>query len=621
MEEKNKTWLSNDEILAIVRDERDRGYVLMEPLLEIFKKDLRRYYNEKKKKNKVWDTTLYNVHSAFLARLYVNYAQVSFDTFDNLYSDVISNINSVYLNDYEDQHEDTLKYQQLWDMLFFWVGIKAKIWWDWLEKKNKFQIVDPRTAIFDPDWDYYNWDYSFIWFTKNVSKNELKQLWYNVEDITKSEDINWPTELRREDLQSSWASSSYSTNKDNYYSEIYYHFTIIDWKSYKIVTANNRTLLLEIEELKPVFSWEKDKKRTVPFPFSFKLFRPVRWNPTGYRLFDLIRDVQDSKAIIANLRLDKSKAELYPMYLFNSRLIKNKTDLDFWFNKLISVNPMEWEPLDNAIRPMQKDFRTDNSYILDDSLDRQVQSSTSIGKIIEWSSTERREAATTNKLVQSNTDINIWLVEKTVSWWDKQDAMLWFRWYIENFKSWDEKKIKFYTWYWFLNKKLKKEDFLSIEDVKIYVKTSFEKEREDTANKIAFWQIFPLLQTLEVPKSSINFAYRQLFLSSWLKPQQVDIIIPKTPQEIIAEENIELLKMWEFVPVEDTYDPITHLVVLNSAWEWNNIEMYRRWLLDLYTIKWWSEWLNMPNEALTQNTWAQAMNQMWNTSNNLLNNK
>jgi hypothetical protein len=79
--------------------------------------------------------------------------------------------------------------------------------------------------------------------------------------------------------------------------------------------------------------------------------------------------------------------------------------------------------------------------------------------------------------------------------------------------------------------------------------------------------------------------------------------------------------MWEFVPVEDTYDPITHLVVLNSAWEWNNIEMYRRWLLDLYTIKWWSEWLNMPNEALTQNTWAQAMNQMWNTSNNLLNNK
>ena len=621
MEEKNKTWLSNDEILAIVRDERDRGYVLMEPLLEIFKKDLRRYYNEKKKKNKVWDTTLYNVHSAFLARLYVNYAQVSFDTFDNLYSDVISNINSVYLNDYEDQHEDTLKYQQLWDMLFFWVGIKAKIWWDWLEKKNKFQIVDPRTAIFDPDWDYYNWDYSFIWFTKNVSKNELKQLWYNVEDITKSEDINWPTELRREDLQSSWASSSYSTNKDNYYSEIYYHFTIIDWKSYKIVTANNRTLLLEIEELKPVFSWEKDKKRTVPFPFSFKLFRPVRWNPTGYRLFDLIRDVQDSKAIIANLRLDKSKAELYPMYLFNSRLIKNKTDLDFWFNKLIAVNPMEWEPLDNAIRPMQKDFRTDNSYILDDSLDRQVQSSTSIGKIIEWSSTERREAATTNKLVQSNTDINIWLVEKTVSWWDKQDAMLWFRWYIENFKSWDEKKIKFYTWYWFLNKKLKKEDFLSIEDVKIYVKTSFEKEREDTANKIAFWQIFPLLQTLEVPKSSINFAYRQLFLSSWLKPQQVDIIIPKTPQEIIAEENIELLKMWEFVPVEDTYDPITHLVVLNSAWEWNNIEMYRRWLLDLYTIKWWSEWLNMPNEALTQNTWAQAMNQMWNTSNNLLNNK
>jgi hypothetical protein len=34
-------------------------------------------------------------------------------------------------------------------------------------------------------------------------------------------------------------------------------------------------------------------------------------------------------------------AELYPMYLYDTRLIKNKTDLDFGFNKLIPTNPLE----------------------------------------------------------------------------------------------------------------------------------------------------------------------------------------------------------------------------------------------------------------------------------------
>lgn len=607
-------WLNTDDILNQVRDEYSRGKLLVDPIRKVFKTDLRRYYNEKKKKEKVWDTTIYNVHSALLARMYVNAPQINFDSFDISNQDIVNNLNNAFKEDYECQEMEIQKYQQIWDALFYWVGIVAKTGWDWYSKKNKFQVIDPRTFIPDPNWDYANNDYSFIGFEKKVFKSELEGMWVDTSDLYVTNIDWWPVENQREDQQMLKLSPTTTIQWDNPAYEIYYHFTSIGTTKYCIVTGNSNTHLISIKKIEPVYSWEKKNKQKIAFPFSFKYFKPVRNNPFGYRVTDLLRDVQDTKALIANLRLDKSKAELYPMYLRNTRLIKNKTDLDFGFNKIVDVNPLEWEPLSNAIQPMVKDFRADNSYLIDDSLDRQVQSSTSIGKLVEWSAPERRETATTNRLQQGNTDINLSLIEKTMAWGDKQLAELWFRGYLENFTAWDSKKVKFYTWYGLIKKELTKKDFLITENISIYVQTNTEKLEKQEKQRIAFSQVFPLLQTLEIPKSSMNFAYRQLLLANWLDNQQVDIIIPKTPQEILAEENVELLKMWEFVEVEPDYDPFTHLTLLKQAWNGVNVELYRQWLLDLYKIQWginiWG--VQEANEALWQNIWAQAMSQLWN---------
>jgi hypothetical protein len=75
-------------------------------------------------------------------------------------------------------------------------------------------------------------------------------------------------------------------------------------------------------------------------PFAFSYWRPDG-TPTGMRVTAITGDIQRVKAEFSNLRLDKSKAELYPMYLRNKRLIPNATDLEFGFNKIIDVNPLE----------------------------------------------------------------------------------------------------------------------------------------------------------------------------------------------------------------------------------------------------------------------------------------
>lgn len=59
------------------------------------------------------------------------------------------------------------------------------------------------------------------------------------------------------------------------------------------------------------------------------------------RVSKITGDVQRVKAEIANLRLDKSKSELYPMWIRNSRMIPNASDLEFGLNKVIDANPLE----------------------------------------------------------------------------------------------------------------------------------------------------------------------------------------------------------------------------------------------------------------------------------------
>jgi hypothetical protein len=81
---------------------------------------------------------------------------------------------------------------------------------------------------------------------------------------------------------------------------------------------------------------EEKYPESIKPPLAFFYWKPDRDNPFGDRPANYTRDVQLQKAEIANLRLNKMRAELYPMYLYNSDLINSK-DLSFGFNKGIPV--------------------------------------------------------------------------------------------------------------------------------------------------------------------------------------------------------------------------------------------------------------------------------------------
>lgn len=596
---------STEELLLQVRDEHDRGQMAMSNVMLDLESDYKLYRSQKKKsaKQKIWDWTVFSTHSALMARSYITRPESVYGSTDIGEENKVKNLNNALEQDFNEDDMEIVKYWRDFFKYLFGVGIVVRNWWDGEKKKSEFQYIDPRNMIFDPDGDYPIGRYSFAGFNRYVYKSELVErgLWneeLNPNDKTDSLVID-PKEQDQMNAGINLQGQSSAENANPLY-KIYYHFNHIEGtgKVQMTVTGNSNSIVL-------------DEKKLDSMPFAFSYWRPDG-TPTGMRVTMITGDVQRCKAEFANLRLDKSKAELYPMYLRNKRLIPNGTDLEFGFNKLIDVNPLEGEPLNNALTPMQKDFRADNSFLIEQSLDATVESSVSIGKIAQWSSPERREWVGTNELIAESTDVNLALNAKIEAWGEKQLLRLYLNGLREDMTDWDKKTVNIVTSYGLVPRDLKKSDFALSDNVSIKIVTVIEKEKEENKLRLWYGTAIWMIQNLNLSESAAKFLYRDYFETLGLSKEKAERIIDYTPDEIEAIINVWLLNDGMFVEVKQTYDPMTHLAAVKEVRPWKNLDMYKYALMQLYKIKWTEQPIQWNNESIANNMAAQSMSSVAN---------
>lgn len=614
----NNTWLKKEDILEQIQEKFDIWLQFSNPIRQEFDKETKLFNYEKKNKKKIGDSTLFNVHSAMMAREYIDKPASKFEwTIWQL--DIVNNLNNVLDMDFNTAEMENLIYDWKHDKFLRWLWIICRNGWDWTFKRPTYTIIDPRLAILDPDWDYRTGEYSFFGFQKAEYRKWLKKWWFeNLDNINKNTSYWDATKLKEQD-QLWFKLWSRSKSLDNPLIECYYHFdTFWEWKKEVralVITTNNNTEIIKVKIYK-----KNDRVKMFDDILAITYWRPRKNNPFGDRMSRYVWDVQIFKSELANLRFDKSKAELYPMYLRNTRLIKNKAELDFWFNKIIDANPLEWESLNNAVIPLQRDVRADNSYLIEDSLDKQIEASTSIWKIAQWTSPERREAATTNSLIQGNTDINLAFTGKIDAIWYEKLLITWKEWYLDEFKWWDTKLVYIQTWFWMLSRDLEKADFLTDIALKIKIETIIEINEKKQKDRVVYWQAIWLLQWLpNRSESAINSTYRLYLKSLDMAPEEIEMQIPTTIQEDIARENVGKLLKWDFVPVESDYDVNTHLIALKSIWDTPMTRLYKRQLFDLKKAQ-QEVWIWLQQEQTQDMTWiknnllAQSMSMVWNES-------
>ena len=568
-------WVEQEVVLSQVKIERENWDDYVSERRDEIEADLVLLRNQVKQKGKIGDTTLFNNHTALLARSFHNKVPVRFKWDKNGIDREIKMLNSVYQEDMSTPYMKALKYYEFFDKYATWVSITGKVGWDWVYKRNKYEVINPLLAVPDPNGDYFTGNYGYIGFPSIKTKDQLSIEGYDVDDIQSWGETQGAIEQQRD----SQVSQGLTPTEDGNLYEVYLHFTHIaqeitqDWEKTTInrkvwiLTTSAGSKVLNAWFVKAWNKFEEKHPEHIKFPLKFKYWKPLRDNFFGDRPANYTRDVQIQKAIIANLRLDKMRAELYPMYLYNKDYVSGK-DLSFWFNKGVPVSTgINWPQvnLQNLVSPIAKDLRIDTSITVDQLMDRQVEKSTSIWDIAQGTTPDKRETLWTNQLVVSNTDINLSLNEELDLIGEEQGVQIWFTWYYQNFTDADSKLI--YAWMGTsqIPINLKRKDFIYEGNLAISIESNAQSETRKRKEAQAYIITAPLILWDEsLNEWSKRHTLRRIGEANWMDLEDIDIEIPKTSQQRMQALENELLNDWEYVEINPDDDDEQHLIEMGS---------------------------------------------------------
>lgn len=602
--------MSEEELLAQVRSERTEGEDFSYNFKMEIEADLKLLKNKRDKKKDeklVGDSTLFNTHTALVARSYQSKNQIKLKGDKNGSEREVKMLNEVLNEDNEAPAMKALRYYIYNDKFATGIAIVGRAWWDWVYKRNVFQIINPLTWVPDPAGDYFTGNYRYTGFFAIKTRNHIEEMGVDPDELISKAFENWAIDQkeRMQRMQGLYP----EFNKEVF--DIYYHFTHIGERKAYIVTSNIDSVIIDAWYCIPNSPLEEKEEEAITFPFAFYYWKPDRDNPFGDRPANYTRDVQLQKAEIANLRLNKMRAELYPMYLYNKDYVSGK-DLSFGFNKWIPISTgIDWASvnLDNIVRPVQKDLRIDTSFAVEQSLDRQVEKSTSIWEVVQGTTPDRKETLGTNQMIQWNTDVNLALNEQIHAIWDDQFVRIWFGGYYQNFTGGDKKLVYAGSSTGKSAIVLKRKDFIFEGNLNISIESNIGSEDRKRKEMAATTVVTPVLLPSLNAASKIKYL-RFMADRAGIPAENVEEFLIDTPQMALQAMENELLKLNEFVPINPDDNDEEHLVEMWSSLQTEQAEIHRVSHIQAMIAKWTVPTINQQpwgNEEAMSN----SMQSMW----------
>ena len=570
----------NDKLINQIKSEYDSSLLYVQDRREEFRKRLKLYNNQKRNKQMVGIVTIYNHMQTHLARSYKDRLPVSFRGRTVADNELANNINKLAEFDYDEMGMNKIKYASDWDEGFYGVSLKANLGWDKNKRCPIMSSESPSNWFPDPAGDFLSW-FSFHWFEKQIRISELKQLegYNNVNKIT-----SWISEEQQRNNTS--AGDADGTNKgsvvnsDPDVTTIIHWFTIFEGVKYLVTLDSTRSIILR--KIKIDKLW-KEENKDVPFPVYPTYYSPQRNNPFGVSIPDLVEDKQRAVSVLTNLMIDKEKAVLYWMYFFDETRITNRKDLDFGFNKTIGI---KW-PVDQSLfQPMQKDLNKWTTFNIADSIDREAQLSTGTGSIQSWVLSEDQRTLGEQQMVQSNADLRFLLKWEVKGWGEKEFWAGWYRSYKVNFKAWMKKLVRIQTWFGVKVIELNRKDFFTNEDPDIDIESKFKSEKELEKQRLMMTSVYPIIiQDQGLAEISKRYIKKEFLRVNWFDEDKISIIYPKSPQEMVAEDENELLKRNQEAIAKQEEDHLTHDFIHSQTEQTPSAIVHRQQHLDMHATQ------------------------------------
>lgn len=567
-------------LIEQVEAEYNLGWWSFKPKFDEYGVRLKLYNNQKRDKEAVGDPLLFTIHQTVLASLYDDKLSVAFSPREQGDDDIAENDNILAAYDSEEMEKDMLDYNWDWDATFYGTGLVCLMEFDRdrmlpiPEYWNRMTvIVDPRATSVNGDLrgrgrarflgrevrlTKYDMEDAGVYFNYNDLKNETKDLRSFTDEA----------ETLSQEARGYQQTTKFSGLKgDNVDHRVLEWFTMWKGKRVFVTLADNRKKVIRYHELKtkdiPVLD-----RRIYPLPNSFD----------GISIPDLVEDKQRARAVLQNLGLKGAKANLHPMYLFNTNKIKNRADLNFDFNKFIGVDG----EVNGAVSVMPKDqVKQEVQYIMD-VLDSAAQKATATPDIQQGARGDTKRSATELSLQNQKVDTRYSLSAKIFGWSEKRFWRQWHNLYREHFKDGiDEKIVRVVGALGATYRPFRREDIVSKTDLDVTIESRVLSEAKQFNNSRNFEGYLTIIA--QDPTANLRYGFKRLGKLKGLKKDEIDLLLPPTIEELRAEDENKSLEKDELVAVMATDDHVTHLEIHNKLSDtpakYAHIEAHKRAML------------------------------------------
>ncbi len=504
-------------------------------------------------------TLLLTLFNRILSNLYDDKIQVKFLPSQGVTQEQITAFNTLAQSDYIEMDKAALDYDWAWDTLFFGRGYCETLRFNKKRKIMEPCVINPLMFGYDPYFENpKEWRYYWKWVTK--SKVQIQKLIKNgyITGITKPEEIQsgidpflWDYKIRRDRAMKAVQPAPDTTNGDVYQILEYFGY---DEKGKKCVYWIDRgfSKILMKETLNLKDGEDGDSEWPIVIKESFRL--PHASVP--FSVADLLEDKHRAKSVLLNLAYLAAKDRANPLYGYNPDKIRDVSQL---FNRQISQHiPMESQ---DAMWPLNTEDPMSAGLIQFISLlTTEANEPVGTGMVMQ-PITKGKETATEAAITQQLNDMAQSLQSKVMQFGEKEFWSHWFARYKRYGPDLEEKIANIVGVKGITSQTIDLTNFATKYPPGVMVYSAKEAEYKELVLRRDLMTLYPQLATTLDPSGMRNFNKYVFFPKFLQDPSLIDIMLPKTIDELKAENENEIMKDGTMPSVAETDDHTEHLYV------------------------------------------------------------
>lgn len=504
-------------------------------------------------------TLLLTLFNRLLSNLYDDKMQIKFLPTQGITQDQLNSYNILAQSDYLEMGKAKLDYDWVWDTLFFGRGYMETYQFDTNRKLMKPNVINPLVFGYDPYFEnVQDWRYYWKWVTKNKWQLDKLIKAGTITGITDTKEIEsgvdpylYDYKLRRDRAKKAIEPSINPMANDVFQILEFYGYNDKGVKCcYWIDKSFSKELMCEELDLQD----GEDGDSLWPIVVKEAFREPHA--TVNFSVADLLEDKHRARSVLLNLAFIAAKDKANPLYLYNPDKIKDVTQL---FSRQINQH-IPVSDVVGAVAPLNVEEPMSAGLMeFMNLLNSEAENPTGSGKPTQQPASHSKSTATQVAIDTQLNQMASSLQSKVMQFGEADFWSHWFHRYARHADDMDTKIANIVGVKGVTSTEVKLKDFNATFPPGVLVFSAKEAEAKELVLRNTLTQIYPeLAQTLDADGMR-NFQKHVYFPKLLQDPSLIDIMLPKTLEEMKAERENEQLAKDSMPDVSETDNHTTHI--------------------------------------------------------------